>query len=465
MNDMGTKLRPFSMRDKVGYAMGDLGCNLSFQLISSYMLLFYTQCIGLTTQNWAWIIVVSKIWDAVNDILIGGMVDRYKISKKSKFMPWITIGSIGLVGFTILLFLPVQQFSQAGKAIYCLVIYGLYTTAYTMVNVPYGSLHSVITEDPKQRTSLSTFRSIGAGVAVVLVMLLPQIVYIDNALSANRVFLVAVVFSVLSFFVFFALRRMVTERVVREDRVEKVSYLSTIKSFFSNRALLAITIATFAVVALHNSSAAVNNLVFQFYFNDAGKSTFAMIASYVPLVALMPFASAIVGKVGKKKFIVIGGLGSTLAGVVMLFLPITPDTKGMILYIAGLMLVNIGGCVFQIIVWAIVADCIEMSYRKKGIREEGSLYAIYSFFRNLAQGVGSAVVALSLSAVGYEESAAVQTDAASASFKTLYILLLVVGLAIMTLSMKFIYNIDYKQEQEFAASGQNGEQQAFVQNA
>lgn len=465
MNDTGTKLRPFSMRDKVGYAMGDLGCNLSFQLISSYMLLFYTQCIGLTTQNWAWIIVVSKIWDAVNDILIGGMVDRYKISKKSKFMPWITIGSIGLVGFTILLFLPVQQFSQAGKAIYCLVIYGLYTTAYTMVNVPYGSLHSVITEDPKQRTSLSTFRSIGAGVAVVLVMLLPQIVYIDNALSANRVFLVAVVFSVLSFFVFFALRRMVTERVVREDRVEKVSYLSTIKSFFSNRALLAITIATFAVVALHNSSAAVNNLVFQFYFNDAGKSTFAMIASYVPLVALMPFASAIVGKVGKKKFIVIGGLGSTLAGVVMLFLPITPDTKGMILYIAGLMLVNIGGCVFQIIVWAIVADCIEMSYRKKGIREEGSLYAIYSFFRNLAQGVGSAVVALSLSAVGYEESAAVQTDAASASFKTLYILLLVVGLAIMTLSMKFIYNIDYKQEQEFAASGQNGEQQAFVQNA
>lgn len=465
MNDTRTKLRPFGMRDKVGYAMGDLGCNLSFQLISSYMLLFYTQCIGLTTQNWAWIIVVSKIWDAVNDILIGGMVDRYKISKKSKFMPWITIGSIGLVGFTILLFLPVQQFSQTGKAIYCLVIYGLYTTAYTMVNVPYGSLHSVITEDPKQRTSLSTFRSIGAGVAVVLVMLLPQIVYIDNALSANRVFLVAVVFSVLSFFVFFALRRMVTERVVREDRVEKVGYLSTIKSFFSNRALLAITIATFAVVALHNSSAAVNNLVFQFYFNDAGKSTFAMIASYVPLVALMPFASAIVGKVGKKKFIVIGGLGSTLAGVVMLFLPITPDTKGMILYIAGLMLVNIGGCVFQIIVWAIVADCIEMSYRKKGIREEGSLYAIYSFFRNLAQGVGSAVVALSLSAVGYEESAAVQTDAASASFKTLYILLLVVGLAIMTLSMKFIYNIDYKQEQEFAASGQNGEQQAFVQNA
>lgn len=445
-----SKLRPFGMRDKIGYAMGDLGCNLSFQLISSYMFLFYTQCIGLSTTNWAWIIVVSKIWDAVNDIIIGGMVDRHKLSQKSKFMPWIRIGAVGLVVFTILLFLPVQQFSQLGKVIWCLVIYGLYTTAYTMVNVPYGSLHSVITEDAKQRTSLSTFRSIGAGVAVVLVMLLPQIVYVDNVLSESRVFLVAVVFSVLSFFVFFALRRMVTERVVREERVEKVSYLSTIQSFFSNRALLAITIATFAVVAFHNSSASVNNLVFQFYFHDAEKSSLAMIASYVPLVALMPFASSIVGKIGKKRFIVIGGLGSTLAGLLMLFLPITPDTKGMVLYIAGLMLVNIGGCVFQIIVWAIVADCIEMSYRKKGVREEGSLYAIYSFFRNLAQGVGSAVVALSLGAIGYDEAASVQTDAVSSHIKTLYIILLIAGLAVMTVSMKFIYNIDFRQERAFA---------------
>ena len=279
------KLRPFGTRDKIGYAMGDLGCNLSFQLISSYMFLFYTQCIGLTTKNWAWIIVVSKIWDAVNDIIIGGMVDRHRLSKKSKFMPWIAIGSVGLLAFSILLFLPVQQLSQAGKAIWCLLIYGLYTTAYTMVNVPYGSLHSVITEDPKQRTSLSTFRSIGAGVAAVLVMLLPQVVYVDNVLSESRMFLVAVVFSVVAFFVFILLRKMVTERVVREERVEKVSYLSTIKSFFTNRALLAITIATFAVVAFHNSSASVNNLVFQFYFHDAEKASFAMIASYVPLLA------------------------------------------------------------------------------------------------------------------------------------------------------------------------------------
>lgn len=445
-------LRPFGMRDKIGYALGDLGCNFSFSLISNYMFLFYTQCVGLTTENWAWIIVVSKVWDAVNDILVGGMVDHKHLGKKSKskFMPWIRIGSLLLSAFMLLLFLPVDSFSQAGKAAWCLIVYGLYTTAYTMVNVPYGSLHSVITEDPKQRTSLSTFRSIGAGVAVVLIMLLPQVVYVDNVLSGKRMFLVAAVFALFSFAAIFAMQRMVTERAVRTDTTEKVRYVSTLKSFFTNRALLAITIATFAVVAFHNSSASVNNLVFQFYFRDAGKSTLAMLASYIPLVALMPFASTIVGKIGKKRFIVIGGFGSTLAGLLMLLLPITPDTKGMVLYIAGLMLVNIGGCVFQVIVWAIVADCIELSYRKKGVREEGSLYAIYSFFRNLAQGVGSAVVALSLKVVGYNETAAVQTDAVASNIKTLYIVLLIAGLAILTLAMQFIYNIDKKQEQAFA---------------
>ncbi len=138
-----SKLRPFGMRDKIGYAMGDLGCNLSFQLISSYMFLFYTQCIGLSTTNWAWIIVVSKIWDAVNDIIIGGMVDRHKLSQKSKFMPWIRIGAVGLVVFTILLFLPVQQFSQLGKVIWCLVIQGYIESRTALVYGPFNPLYGV----------------------------------------------------------------------------------------------------------------------------------------------------------------------------------------------------------------------------------------------------------------------------------------------------------------------------------
>lgn len=448
------ELRPFGMRDKIGYAFGDMGCNFSFQLVSSYMYLFYTQCIGLSAKHWAWIIIVSKVWDAVNDVLIGSLVDRTRIGKKSKFMPWISIGSIGLVVFSIMIFTPVAAFPEIGKILWCLASYCLWSVAYTMINVPYGSLHSVITEDPKQRTTLSTFRSIGAALPAVLVMILPKLVYKDNVLSANSLFIVTIVFSIAAFFAFFGLRKMVTERVVREDKVEKVSYISTVKSYFTNRAMVGITIATVAVVIFYNSSMSVNNLVFQFYFNDAEKASLAMIASYLPLVAFMPFASNIVAKVGKKKLLTISGLVSVIAGIVMLVLPITPDFKGIIIYVVGLMFVNTGCCVFQIIVWAIVADCIEDSYRKKGVREEGSLYALYSFFRKLAQGIGSALVALSLSSVGYIESSSVQTAEVSANIKNLYIILLIIGLAIMTASMKFIYNIGFKEEQEFGKTAE-----------
>ena len=448
------ELRPFGMRDKIGYAFGDMGCNFSFQLVSSYMYLFYTQCIGLSAKHWAWIIIVSKVWDAVNDVLIGSLVDRTRISKKSKFMPWISIGSVGLVVFSIMIFTPVSNFSQIGKILWCLGSYCLWSVVYTMINVPYGSLHSVITEDPKQRTTLSTFRSIGAALPAVLVMILPKLVYKDNVLSANSLFIVTIVFSIAAFFAFFGLRKMVTERVVREDKVEKVSYISTVKSYFTNRAMVGITIATVAVVIFYNSSMSVNNLVFQFYFNDAEKASLAMIASYLPLVAFMPFASNIVAKVGKKKLLTISGLVSVIAGIIMLVLPITPDFKGIIIYVVGLMFVNTGCCVFQIIVWAIVADCIEDSYRKKGVREEGSLYALYSFFRKLAQGIGSALVALSLSSVGYIESSSVQTAEVSSNIKNLYIILLIIGLAIMTSSMKFIYNIGFKEEQEFGKTAE-----------
>lgn len=452
-------IRPFGMRDKIGYAFGDMGCNFSFQLVTAYMYLFYTQCIGLSAANWAWIIVVSKVWDAINDILIGNMVDRKRIGK-SKFMPWIAIGSVALVVTSIMIFTPVTGFSQSGKIAWCLGSYCLWSVAYTLINVPYGSLHSVITDDPKQRTTLSTFRSIGASLPAVLIMILPKVVYKDNVLDANRLFVITIIFSICAFIVFFAMRKMVTERVVREEapQAQKVSYISTLKSFFSNRAIVAITIATVAVVIFYNSTMSVNNLVFQFYFNDASKATLAMIASYIPLVGFMPFASSIVAKIGKKKLISISGAISVFAGIIMLFLPITPDSKGILLYVIGLMIVNVGCCVFQIIVWAIIADCIEMSYRKKGVREEASLYALYSFFRKLSQGIGSAIVALALSKVGYIESATTQTPQASENIKNLYIIFLIIGLAVMTLSMWFIYNIDYKQEQAFAQSSHKNEE-------
>lgn len=441
--------KPFGLQDKIGYALGDLGCNLCFQLVASYMFLFYTQCIGLSTSDWAWIIIISKVWDAVNDIIIGRLVDSFQIGKKSKFKPWITIGAVGLVAFTIMIFVPIFQWSKFGKIAWCLASYCLWSVSYTLVNVPYGSLHSVITSNPQERTTLSTFRSIGAGTAMIFVFLLPKIVYKDNLLSANAVFGAAVVVSLVTVIFIFAMKGMVVERVQRENEKEITSFLSPLKSFFKNRAMIAITVATIASVIFFSSAATMNNLIFQFYFGDAGKSSLAMIASYGSYLVLMPLAGRIVSKFGKKNFLSFACAFGCVAGIMLLLCPIPRNATGIAIYIGGLLAVNLGQSVYQIIVWAIVADCIEVSYRKSGKREEGSLYAIYSFFRKFSQGIGSAVTALALGAIGYVETASSQTDVVARNIKNLYIAFMVVGLAIMFAAMKFVYNIDSNQERAF----------------
>lgn len=457
-------IRPFGWQDKLGYAMGDMGCNFSFQLVSTFMQLFYLQYIGIESGHYGTIILISKAFDAVNDIVIGNLVDTKKIGRKSKYMPWIIIGAITLVIFSVMLFAPVKNLPYAGKYAWCLISYCLWSIAYTMINVPYGSLHSVITDDPQQRVTLSTFRSIGAALPAILVMVvLPNIVYkketnanneVVEVLKGETLLPVALVFSVIAFFVLWGTTKLVKERVKRTNTENAPGFkamLSSAKSYFTNRAMIGATIATVASVGLINSTMSLNNMVFQYFFNDAGKTGVAMIGSYAPMIVFMAIIGKLTKKHGKKNVLVVMMFVGAVSGVISLFAPITPDTKGMIVYIICLMGLNVGNAVFQISVWAIVADCIEVSARKTGKSEEGSLYAIYSFFRKLAQGIGQAVVSWGLVAINFKEGEnAVQEAGFGDKVKTLYIILLMTASVIAFLSMKFIYNIGKKEEMEFA---------------
>ena len=461
------EIRPFGWMDKLGYSMGDMGCNFSFQLVSTFMQLFYLQYIGIKAEDYAIIILISKAFDAVNDVVIGNLVDNKRIGKKSKYMPWIIAGGLLLVIFNVMLFAPVTSFTYAAKYVWCLVAYCLWSIAYTMVNVPYGSLHSVITNDPQQRVSLSTFRSIGAALPAIIVMIvLPGIVYnkvenpvtgvTEEILKGETLLPVALVMSAVAFVTLWGTTKLVKERVQREESSEEKKtgmkvFFSAFKSFFTNRAMVGATIATVASVALFNSTMALNNMVFQYFFKDTSKVGIAMIGSYAPMIVFMVLVGKITAKFGKKNTIVTCMLIGALSGIAAMFVPMTPDMTGMILYIICLMGLNIGNAVFQISVWAIVADCIEVSYRKTGKSEEGSLYALYSFFRKLAQGIGQAVVSWGLIAIGFVEGEnAVQAADFGDKVKSLYFIVLAAGSLIAFLSMAFIYNIGKKEEKEFA---------------
>ena len=469
-------IRPFGWQDKLGYAMGDMGCGFTFQLIATYMQLFYVQYIGLDNKYYWWIIIISKLFDAVNDIVIGNLVDTKRLGKKSKYMPWIVAGGLVMTVLTVAVFAPVKEFGTVGQIVWCLGSYCLWSIAYTMVNVPYGSLHSVITDKPNERQSLSTFRSIGAALpAIIIMMILPDIVYKDKVDESGKVVIdqltgkpeqillgdkllpVAIVFSVIAFLILYATTKLVKERVHRNENDNVMgakAIFSSLKTFFTNRAMVGLTIATLACVALFNSTMSLNNLVFQYFFMDVSKVKLALVVSYAPLCIVMPIIGKITAKIGKKAFLSLAMLASTIggaAGLILSFILVPQGKFSMGIYIAVLLLLNLGNAVFQVSVWAIVADCIEVSYRKTGKSEEGSLYAIYSFFRKLAQGIGQAVVSLGLMAVGFVEGEnAVQPEGIGDGIVKLYIIVLLAGSLIAFLSMKFIYNITKEDEKAFA---------------
>ena len=455
--DIRKDVRPFGIRDKIGYALGDLGCNLSFSLISAFMLDFYTQYIGIPGAIWSIIIIVTKVWDGVNDPIMGGIMDSVRIGRSgSKFKPWMSIAAIGLTVTGALVFLPVPNAALWLKVTLCIVTYLLWDICYTLMNVPYGSLSAAITADPLERTSLSTWRSIGAAIGGGISMLLPLLLYDDNEnLNGDILIWVALAMGAVALVVYILCIKMTTERVVvPPERREKINYLKTLKGFITNRPLLALCLASFASIVFFLSSTQTAKWLFQIHFHNTDMISVATIISYLPMVFFIPFTSKLVAKFGKKYSVGMPFALSIVAAVVMLCIPIPGNQTGMIIYIVGLMLIQTGGGMFNLITWAMVNDCIDYQQLKTGMREEGSVYAMYSLFRKIAQGVSLSLPLLCMQAVGYNPQAdpiGNQDPGVPEAMVKMSIGLMLIGAVIMFVSFMLIYNLGKKEVADMQA--------------
>lgn len=455
--DIRKDVRPFGIRDKIGYAFGDLGCNLSFSLISAFMLDFYTQYIGIPGAIWSVIIIVTKVWDGVNDPIMGGIMDSVRIGRSgSKFKPWMSIAAIGLTVTGALVFLPVPNAALWLKVTLCIVTYLLWDICYTLMNVPYGSLSAAITADPLERTSLSTWRSIGAAIGGGISMLLPLLLYDDNQnLNGDILIWVALAMGAVALVVYILCIKMTTERVVvPPERREKINYLKTLKGFITNRPLLALCLASFASIVFFLSSTQTAKWLFQIHFHNTDMISVATIISYLPMVFFIPFTSKLVAKFGKKYSVGMPFALSIVAAVVMLCIPIPGNQTGMIIYIVGLMLIQTGGGMFNLITWAMVNDCIDYQQLKTGMREEGSVYAMYSLFRKIAQGVSLSLPLLCMQAVGYNPQAdpiGNQDPGVPEAMVKMSIGLMLIGAVIMFVSFMLIYNLGKKEVADMQA--------------
>ena len=163
------RTRPFGMRDKFGYFFGDFGNDFFFILVSGFLMVFYTDVFGLNAAAVGVLFFVARLWDAVADVTWGRFIDTRNAGKNGKFRPWILRMSFPLVILGVLMFVHIPGMSQGFYYAYAYVTYIIWGTLYSTVNIPYGSMASVITEDPVERTALSTWRTMGLKAAQLLV--------------------------------------------------------------------------------------------------------------------------------------------------------------------------------------------------------------------------------------------------------------------------------------------------------
>ena len=426
------KGRKFGIKDKLAYAAGDAGCNMSFAL-NGTITTFYTMYIGLSPELMALIIILLKVWDGINDPIMGAIMDRFRPKPgQSKFKPFIFWGSIALVVSGALVFLPVKGAPLAVKILCCVLGYLVWDTAYTVVNVPYGSMANVITSDPEERAQLSLWRSIGAMIAQLPVMvILPMLMYrpltdafgkqVDNpyqpgfqkvdVLKGEVVFFVAIIMGIAGFFFFQLLMRGTVERLSASEEAapkpqEKVNYLEVIKSFGKNRAAIAMTVASIFQLIMMQGLATASAALYKDFFDMAGMSGIIQLVSFLPLFIVMPLITPLVKKYGKKEASQWPLLLGVIGGALMMIVPksVFLAEGGIVLWIILQLIVSLSFAVFSTATWAMVADCIDYQEYQTGRREEGSAYAIYSLGRKVAQGLGAAVVLVIMGWLGFQEA-------------------------------------------------------------
>lgn len=500
--------RKFGIRDKLAYAAGDAGCNMSFSLKGTVQT-FWLVYMMMETGLFSLLLLAVQAWDAINDPIIGSLIDGDKRKYKlGKYKTYILIGACGLLVGGAAVFLPFPGASTVVKAMLFIVGYVIWDAAYTMANVPYGTMLNLVSEKAEERASLSVFRSLGGAIGgmlpgMVLPMLIWQKVTFDpenpswfldrieipkgaeaafapenfltnpvtgqayqagdkvlspltgsqiEVLLGDNVFFAALIMGVLGFLFFLFMIKNITirgnEYAQLNDEGEKVNLIKSFGTFMKNRPAVGCTIAAMGMFLGMQSASTATTIMFATHFGQASLSGLVQMVGFLPMFLFMPLATKLVKKFGKKEVASIGSIAGLVGGAILCSFPLCPRNVQLIVYMVGLIFFGLGMGFYNCVSWAMMGDAIDYQEWKFGKREESVVYALHSFFRKLAQGVGpAAVIALmGTPLIGYVSALGTIGQSAETAGRLCW---LVAGLYMFSAVCQFVgvalvYNIDKK---------------------
>ena len=403
---------PFGIKDKLGYLFGDFGNDFTFILSSSFLLKFYTDVMKISAGTVGIVMMLARFVDAFTDVTMGRICDRAQSGKNGKFKPWILRMCIPVSIASFLIY----QSSFASRPMWFRVMWLVVTYIlwgsifYTSINIPYGSMASTISADPVDRQSLSTFRTMGSTLAGVIVGAgVPLLAYDTRIIGENKVTemngerftLIAGVFSLLAIVAYLLCYFLITERIVPEEaRREKGGKIKDlIISSIKNPALTSIIAASILMLLSQFTLQQMSNYVFPDYYANTTAQSASTIAMMLGMVVAAILAKPLTKRFGKAEISVFSNLLAAAVCILLFF--IRPQNVWVYVVVNVVSWLGLG--IFAMVSWALITDVIDYSEIRNGIREDGSIYALYSFARKMGQAAAAGLTGLFLTIIGYEK--------------------------------------------------------------
>lgn len=399
------------LKDKIGYALGDTAGILTFGLVTPFQLMFYTDVLHIDGNKAAVLLLIAKIWDAINDPMWGAFIDSRKPSKRGRFRPYILGASIPLAISAFLMFFKIPGLTSGQYLAYAYVTYILYGMMYTGANIPFGSLASVITDDEIERSSLSMWRSIGAGLGgLPAQILLPLFVYSYNEktgekdlLDPSKLAVAVAVISVISVIVFFIHYKMTTERVTVAPKQSNTKYnvFSSLKELLTNKEFVIIALVSMLLIGFQQFTQNNYNYLFKDFYGKPGLFALVTVCTYLPMALFLPFMGKLVRKFGKKEICVAGAAFSAVINFIMYLMKFTPLVNNPYIFLVLVFFSGAGTTFLVLEIWALTMDVIDYHELRSGRQEEGTCYSVISFTRKLGQAAAVSGAATLISRIGY----------------------------------------------------------------